>query len=230
MKISLSILFFLFAFIKSETKPAMTSQSFQVDNPKLKEHFVDSSNIGRKKLNKIELSLYSNEDTTYVIIKFYSKTSGKSWKLKQTLSFEKDAVTSLDTKLSDFNNDGLKDMTYISTVAARGANEVRRLFIYDKSKDKIILMKNSEDYPNMLYNKELNCIDAFLVYGGCSTVFLNIRGDSLKQFASVELFDGLTVSTYDKSGKEKIILQDATNKAGYIRYKNFRPLKEYNDY
>ena len=122
------------------------------------------------------------------------------------------------------------DITFISGTAARGANEVRRLFIYDDQNKELISIVNSEDYPNMLYNKELDCIDAFLVYGGCSTVFLNIEGDSLKQFASVELNDGLTVSTYDQNGKQKIIKRDKTNKAGFVRYKNFRPLKESDDY
>ena len=205
----------------------MTNQSFQVGNPELKEHFIDSSTIGRKKLNKIELSLYNNEDSNYVIIKFYSKTSGKSWKLKQIFSFEKDGVTSLDTKLSDFNNDGLKDMTYISAVAARGANEVRRLFIYDKTKDEIILMKNSEEYPNMLYNKQLNCIDAFLVHGGSSTIFLKIYGDSLREFAGVDLDNSLTVYTVDKNGKQKIIRKDKTTQWNYVRFKNYNPLIPY---
>ena len=135
-----------------------------------------------------------------------------------------------DPNISDFNNDNFNDITFISGTAARGANEVRRLFIYENQEQKLISMVNSQDYPNMLYNKELDCIDAFLVYGGCSTVFLNIQGDSLKEFASVELNDGLTVSTYDKNGKENIILTDKTNKAGCIRYKNFRPLKRYKSY
>jgi len=43
----------------------------------------------------------------------------------------------------------------------------------------------------------------------------------------VELSDGLTVSETDNNGKEKIILRDAINKAGYIRYKNYKPLTEY---
>lgn len=189
------------------------------------EFFVDSLNIGRKSNNKIELSLFKT-DSTHVIINFYSKQNDK-WFLKNKYEFNKDGITGLDTKLSDFNNDGLNDMTYISAVAARGANEVRRLFIYDNDNDKLTLMKNSEHYPNMLYNKELNCIDAFLVYGGCSTVFLKISGDSLKEFASVELFDGLYVRTHDELGKEKIIFQDITHKGEYERYKNYNPLKEY---
>lgn len=201
----------------------------QKDTVELEEYFADSTNVGRKSLNKIEVSKYRIADSNYVIIRFFSKKTN-TWNLKNEFYFEKDDITGCDTKLSDFNNDGLNDMTYISNIAARGANEVRRLFIYDKSLDKVIYMKNSEDYPNMLYNKELNCIDAFLVYGGCSTVFLKINGDSLREFASVELMDGLTVRAYDKYGKETIILQDTTNKAGYIRYKNFKPLKEYDDY
>ena len=102
--------------------------------------------------------------------------------------------------------------------------------IYDKQKDQLVCIKNSDSYPNLLYNKELNCIDAFLVYGGCSTVFLKLSGDSLKEFASVELDEGLIIRTYDKNGKENIFYQDTTNKAGYVRYKNFRPLQEYEGY
>jgi len=199
------------------------------DTTQLEDFFSDSLNVGRKSFNKIEISKYRTVDSNYVIIRFFSKGNNR-WNLKNEFQFEKDGVTSCDTKLSDFNNDGLNDMTYISNIAARSANEVRRLFIYDKSNDKLIYMKNSEDYPNMLYNKDLNCIDAFLVYGGCSTVFLKISGDSLREFASVELVDGLTVRTYDKHGKETIIFQDTTNKAGYIRYKNYQPLKEYDDH
>jgi len=82
----------------------------------------------------------------------------------------------------------------------------------------------------MLYNKELNCIDAFLVYGGSSTVFLRISGDSLKEFASVEAMDGVTVKEIDRNGKEKIIFQDTKKKAAYIRFKTYKPLKEYDEY
>jgi len=210
-------------------KATKQTNTTETDTTQLEEFFVDSLNIGRKQRNKIEVSKYRTIDSNYVLIKFYAKQKN-SWVLKNEFQFWKDGIVGLDTKLSDFNNDDLNDMTYISAVAARGANEVRRLFIYDKQKDQLVCIKNSESYPNMLYNKELNCIDAFLVYGGCSTVFLNIRGDSLKEFASVELYEGLTVRIYDNNGKEKIIYRDTTNEAGYIRYKNFRPLKEYDEY
>jgi len=212
----------------ADTVPLAQTTKPPVDTTKLEEFFADSLNIGRKSFNKIEVSKYSFGDSDYVIIRFYSKQNDR-WVLVDNFQFEKDDVTGCDTKLNDFNNDGLNDMTYISAVAARGANEVRRLFIYNKAKDRLVYIKNSEDFPNMLYNRELDCIDAFLVYGGCSTVFLKISGDSLNGFASVELMDGLTVTEFDKNGNEKVIFRDKKNKAAYVRYKNYKPLKVYED-
>ena len=193
------------------------------------EIFIDSINIGRKTFNKIELFKYRTLDSNYVVLKFYSKRNGK-WYPKNSFQFEKDGVLSCDPKLGDFNNDKLNDFTYISAIAARSANQVRRLFVYDKQKDQLVDIKNSSDYPNMLYNKELNCIDAFLIFGGCSTVFLKLDGDSLRELASVELYDGLTVTVYDKNGKGKIIYRNKKVKDRYIRYKNYHPLKEYTVY
>ena len=206
-----------------------STETVPTDTVQLEEVFIDSTTIGRKKMNKVEVFKYRATDSNYVDIKYYTKQAD-NWKLIQTIHFLKDGVIGCDTKLSDFNNDGLNDMTIVSAVAARGANEVRRLFIYDKKTDNLIEMKNSENYPNMLYNKELNCIDAFLVYGGSSTVFLRISGDSLKEFASVEAMEGVTVKEIDRNGKEKIIFQDTANKAAYIRFKTYKPLKEYDEY
>ncbi len=193
------------------------------------DYFSDSLRIGRPRLNKIVIEKFSWPDSTYSVIKFYAMQNHK-WLLKNKFQYEKDEVRGLEPKLSDFNNDGFNDITYISSTGARGANEIRRLFIYDKIHDALISIKNSEDYPNMLYNGKLNCIDAFLIYGGCSTVFLKIKGDSLKEFASVELFDGLTVTTYSNNGKAHIIQKDPKNKSFLIRYKNFLPLEEYDIY
>jgi hypothetical protein len=197
--------------------------------------FVDSLNIGEKGRCKIELIKHRVYGDNYLIIKFYIKGSNtlkdpETWMIQNNYAYETTALMEFEPNLSDFNNDSFNDITFISGNAARGANEVRRLFIYDDQKQELISIVNSEDYPNMLYNNELDCIDAFLVYGGCSTVFLHIKGDSLKKFATVELNDGLTVSTFDDNGKRKIIKTDKSNKAGYIRYKNFSPLKEYDDY
>jgi len=210
-------------------------QKDDIPNTAILEIFVDSLNIGEKGKCKIELIKHRVYEYNYVIIKFYIKGRNtikdpETWMIQNNYSYETDALRGFEPNISDFNNDGFSDITFISGNAARGANEVRRLFIYDDQKQELISIVNSEDYPNMLYNKELDCIDAFLVYGGSSTVFLNINGDSLKEFAKVELDNGLTVSTFDRNGKEKIIMKDKTNEARYIRYKNFKPLKEYDKY
>jgi hypothetical protein len=188
-----------------------------------------------KGICKIELIKHRVYDDIFVIIKFYIKGRNTTkdpefWMNTNTYSYETSAMMGFEPVISDFNNDKFNDITFISGTAARGANEVRRLLIYDNQNKNLVSIVNSEDYPNMLYNKKLDCIDAFLVSGGCSTVFLNIEGDSLKKFASVEFMDGLTVTTYDKNGNGKIIMEDKTNIAGYIRYLNFNPLIEYDNY
>lgn len=213
----------------------VVSQNEDTVNTEIIEIFVDSLNIGEKGKCKVQLIKHRVYDDNFVIIKFYIKgrittKSPETWMNTNTYCYETNAMMGFEPNISDFNNDNFNDITFISGTAARGANEVRRLFIYDNQEQRLKSIVNSQDYPNMLYNKELNCIDAFLVYGGCSTVFLNIEGDSLKEFASVELFEGLTVTTYDKRGKAKIIRKDKTYDASYIRYKKFNPLKEYDNY
>jgi len=112
-------------------------------------------------------------------------------------------------KFEDFNNDGLNDLTFISGTAARGANEIRTLLIYEKKSDELLHIKNSADYPNLAYNSRLDCIDAWSFYGGTATVFLRLKGDMLEEFASVEDFPpNRTVTVRDRNGREKVIRRD----------------------
>lgn len=208
------------------TTSNLTSKLIEKAPLELLEYFVDSLNVGKPTKNKIELSHFRNSDSGYVVIKFYTKMNGGYWHLKQKLHFLKDDISGCFTELSDFNNDGFKDVTYKSALAARGANDVRNLFIYDRSKDQLVYMKNSEKYPNMLYNEELDCVSAFLVHGGSTTVFLKIRKDSLNEFASVNLDDKINIQLVDKNGKRRTIVKDRkSNFDPYTRFKNFRPLE-----
>jgi hypothetical protein len=197
------------------------------DTTMLDEHFVDSLHIGRKHHNKVEVSQYSRGDSIYVIIRFYAR-AGVRWSLKQQIRFRKSDAIDCDPKISDFNHDGYYDLTCVSLEAARGANEVRRLYIYNKEEDRLVYMKNSENYPNMQYNLYLNCIDAWEVYGGCRTVFLRVRGDRLQEFAAVEIYHGLlAVSENDKHGKEKVIRRMKFDKGDMTRFKSYKPLIPY---
>jgi hypothetical protein len=198
-------------------------------NTEIIETFVDSLNIGEKGKNKVELINHRVFDDTYVIVKFYTKaTVPNRWYNANTYIVQCNAIEGLVPNITDFNNDNFNDITFISAQAARGANKVRRLFVYDDYKRALISIVNSEDYPNMLYNKELNCIDAFLFHGGTSTVFARIKGDSLKEFASVHNDSHRTVYEVDKFGKDKLLRRDKINPEDvYIRYINYKPLKAY---
>lgn len=204
----------------------------------LVEAFTDDKNVGVKGENKVEVNNYKRadadkrnqiKDTNIAEIKFYSLGANKQWILKQKFEFDKDDVLGCDPQIEDFNNDGYKDITYVSTIAARQANEVRNLFIYDKQKDELVYVKNSEDYPNLLYNKKLKCLDSFMVHGGSTTVFLKLDGDVLKEFASVGSSGYERISSIiDKNGEEKILRKDKIDDdERYVRYKNFNPIEPY---
>jgi hypothetical protein len=138
----------------SEEQNSDTSKTEIIDR------FIDSLNIGEKGRCKVELIKHRVYDDIYVIIKFYIKGRNtikdqETWMIQSNYSYETTALMGFDPDISDFNNDNFNDITFISGTAARGANEVRRLFIYDNQEQKLISMVNSQDYPNMLYNNEL---------------------------------------------------------------------------
>ncbi|OOQ57962.1 XAC2610-related protein [Mucilaginibacter pedocola] len=190
------------------------------------ESFTDSTHIGRKKHNKFELKRYALGDSIYVVIRFWCKQNNK-WSARNEFRFPKNMGGGCNPQISDFNNDGLKDVTYISNEAARGANEVRTLFIYDNKNDRLIHIKNSERFPNMEYNSTLNCIDALLFSGCTATVFAKLEADSLRTFASVEQCDSIRVCTYNKNGIEKRILTKPAEPDVISRFRNYKPLEEY---
>ncbi len=235
MKKLVVALIFLLALTSCQNKSNKVADSGVIahdeSQPVLMEYYADSTSIGRNGYNKVELSRYV-VDNRYVVIKFFSKLPDNTWSLKQKFLYGKDFVSNCNMRVSDFSNDGLGDMTYVSDVAARGANIVRRLFIYNPDPDTLVCLKNSEEYPNMQYNGKLNCIDAFLMYGCCSTVFLRIQGDSLKLIASVEVCeDGMgmaTVSAYDEFDNRKVVKEISNKKFDtYTRFESYEPLKPY---
>ncbi|GEL10222.1 hypothetical protein SAMN05192550_0750 [Flavobacterium glycines] len=194
----------------------------------LRETFVDSTNIGIKGKYKIELNSYNSVDSTYVEIKF-SEKQNNHWFQKQKITLPKDGIISCDSKTTiDFNNDKLNDFTFKSSIAARGANEIRTLLIFEKTNGKLKLITNSDNYPNLQYNEVLNCIDSWMVYGGTSTVFLKIDQDSLIEFAGVELYDNFReIYLVNEKGKHKTLKKEKIKDLEiYTRFKNFNPLIE----
>ena len=81
----LILLFLVSCQGKQKTKSVAENLNFVQPD----EFFVDSLNFGRKSNNKIELSLFKTDDSTYVVINVYSKQNEK-WILKNQYEFEKD--------------------------------------------------------------------------------------------------------------------------------------------
>lgn len=222
--------------VETDTNSATVSKSEEntATAEELVEFFSDDSNIGLPQRNRIEISNFKKPDgeewnSNLVVIKFYLLDADRQWKLKQSFEFERDGIGDCNPKLEDFNNDGYKDMTYISAHPARGANEIRRLFVYDKEKNELVHIKNSEEYPNIQYNKKLDCLDTWRFYGGYSTEFLKIDGEMLQEFARIETVgDSREVHLVDKNGKERLLRKDKFNENdGFVRYKNFDPPEPY---
>lgn len=211
---------------KKENKISLINLSKleKVQKIELEENFTDSTEIGLKRKFKINLKKYRSPDSVYVEINLYKKAV-TNWIKVQRFEFLKDGVLSCDPKIEDFNNDGFNDFTFQSSIAGRGANTIRKLFIFDKEKLKFI--KNSENFPNIRYNKELNCIDAFRVYAGSQTAFAKIEKDSLREFANVEIYDDtLKVKYISKNGKEKLLKIEKYENGYFHRFKNYKPLIE----
>ena len=234
------VLTFLFLSLVCCTGSASTvavNREAPLRNGELVERFSNDSAIGRAGENRVEIDVIKNdgEDATWrpnntAVVRFFFMSASKEWQLKQTFEIEDHALAEMQAEVADFNNDGFKDITFVSNQAARGANEVRTLLIYDTVYDKLIHIRNSESYPNLYYNKTLDCIDSWMFHGATTTVFLRLEGDQLKEFASVNTGAELVVTVIDSDGKAREIRREKMNEEDvYTRYQNFDPPVPYSE-
>ena len=160
-------------------------------------------------------------------IKFYTKSKSQ-WVQKSEFDIEKFGELPIDPEIKDFNGDGLNDITFVSGIAARGANEVRDLFVYNPRKDELVHIKNSSNYPNLQYNRLLKCLDAWIFTGSTTTVFLKLKGDKLVEFASVN-DSGIerTINVIGRDGKERLLRREKRKDDGFDRYINYNPVQTY---
>ena len=207
----------------SVTNPSIATILREPTQEPTVETFTDASRVGRNRKNKVEVTCVFGERASYAEIRFYSRAADGRWVEKQSFTFEKDSLAGCDPEVKDFNNDGLRDFTYVSATAARGANEIRTLFLYDKKKDALVRIKDSENYPNLAYNKKLNCLDAWQFHGATTTVFLRIVGDELEEIASVDTGSELVVNLLGKYGRQEISRKKMNLDDVYTRYSTFNP-------
>lgn len=189
------------------------------------EHFSDSTNFGKKTKNRIDIYKIGTNLNTFIKIYLFKKNEN-NWILNDSLIIEGDIINNLNAEISDFNNDKLNDIIFTSGTAARGGNNIQTLILYSKESDKLKRIKNSENFPNLMYNKKLDCIDALILTGGQTTYFLKIKNGSLKEFANVDQRDNRIVSEIlDKNGKWQEIENIEEKFSGFDRFINFDPIE-----
>lgn len=193
------------------------------------ETFIDSTRIAKKGKYKIEITQTTIDTVTTVSFKLFAKRNN-IWNNIQSYSLKKECDIPLITEIEDFNNDGFNDFTIHYSTAARGSNDLRKLFIFSNKEYKFIEIKNSDLYPNLQYNKKLNCIDALSVYAGSSTTFLKLGKDHLIEFARVDIMNK-KIEIYLIEKNKEIKLRSETYSGSnndMIRFVNYNPLEEYN--
>ena len=116
------------------------------------EYYSDSKNVIKSRKYKINISQKNNKNESVVTFELFRKL-GTKWIKIQNKSFKKQTDFALNvTTDEDLNNDGYNDLKISYAQAARGANEIEKLFIFNPKTQKLIEIINSQDYPNLHYN------------------------------------------------------------------------------
>jgi uncharacterized lipoprotein YehR (DUF1307 family) len=190
------------------------------------EVFSDSISFGQINNSKIEVYKIGTQENTIAKVYLYDKDQ-LHWKLKDSLILEAERINNLDTEIKDFNNDGFKDIIFTTGMAARGGNVVQTLILFSPKNKTLKWIKNSEYFPNLMYNEKIDCVEAFILTGGQRTCFLKIINDSLKEFANVYQRDGrITAKILDENGKWKEIQIIKDTPEGFDRFINYNPIEK----
>lgn len=188
--------------------------------------FSDSVKFGLKEKNRLDIFKIGTKDNTIIKVFLFEKNK-KTWQLKDSLLLSGERIEDLKTEIKDFNNDNFNDVIFTSGMSTRGGNIVQTLILYSPKDKSLNWIKNSENYPNLMYNKKLDCVDALILTGGETTYFLKIKNDSLKEFANVDHRDGnITAEVLDENGKWKEIKSIKDKSQEMKRFMNYNPIDE----
>lgn len=190
-------------------------------------YFTDNKDVINKGQFKIEVRQENNlPRLSLVKFKLFRKKN-KKWHLVQNHSFTKEKGFYLDVTLDeDLNNDGYNDMKISYAQAARGANEVCKLFIFNPKTNAFIDVVNSQEYPNLHYNKKLNNINSNIFYGGNGTVFLKLVKNRLKELAYVYYGNDSAYIYKVKDGKRILLKkQSYETEDAAVFFENYHPLE-----
>ena len=176
----------------------------------------------------IDLSRFeSQEHDGHVVRVTFKNDLGNDGTLIDSFEIDKDPVIGCEPKKYDYNGDGFMDYSFISNIAARGANEFRTLFIFDPIENRFIHIKNSEQYPNLIYNPKLTCLDGWAFHGGTTQSFLRLESDSLVLIYTIDVHGTERILGKYESGVQISREVDTIKDVGFLRYINFDPFEEY---
>lgn len=150
------------------------------EEDKLYESFIDSTIVEDNLKFKIEFYRYGNseDEEHWVKVEFY-KQDKNNWLEVLSYETERNQTQISRPELKDLNNDGYLDFSYVPFLAARGANELREHFLYNKDSNNYVHIKNSSYYPNLSYNEYLMSYTAWAFHGGTTQYFLSLESDTL---------------------------------------------------
>nr|WP_199161841.1 hypothetical protein [Elizabethkingia sp. ASV34] len=191
------------------------------------EFFSDSKTLIKPRKYKINITQKSSKTGSVVVLNLFRK-SGNKWSIIQSGSFKKQTDFPLFvTTDEDLNNDGYNDLKISYAQAARGANEIEKLFIFNPKTQKLTEILNSQEYPNLHYNARRNCITSYMFYGGNATYFLHIKQNKLEGFGKVK-FSNDSIYSYKIKNKKEILLKKEAYKSndGAVFFSNFDPVEE----
>ena len=174
--------------------------------------------------------IQQNEDEHIAKVVIYQRGNGL-WTKEQFLEIKSDCYFKFRVKVGDYNNDGYNDITLVTGQAARDANELRTLLLFNKKMETFIPIRNSQDYPNLTYNSKRNCVEAWSFSAGVTTTFLEIQGDSIIKLASVDYTGGVReVNKFDKIGSSILLSRDSIKEVDdFPRYCNYDPVEVYSE-
>ncbi len=188
--------------------------------------FSDSKTVIKNNQYKLDVVQKNLNEDALVSFSLFKKVNKKWIKLQDYRFKKQNFFLSVDTS-EDLNNDGYKDIKISFAQAARGANEINRLFVFDPKSQKLIDMENSADYPNLHYNAKRDCVTSDIFYGGSATYFLKIMKNKLAPFGKVEFYNDSISSYKIVKGKEILLKKQAYDSdAGATFFSNFDPVEE----
>ncbi|SKB66163.1 hypothetical protein SAMN05660477_00567 [Soonwooa buanensis] len=188
--------------------------------------FSDSKTVIKNNQYKLDVVQKNLNEEALVSFSLFKKINKKWIKLQDYRFKKQNFFLSVDTS-EDLNNDGYKDVKISFAQAARGANEINRLFVFDPKSQKLIDMENSADYPNLHYNEKKDCVTSDIFYGGSATYFLKIKKNKLEPFGKVEFYNDSISSYKIVQGKEILLKKQAYDSdQGATFFSNFDPVEE----